>query len=469
MDLQTSEHRPDAWRTSILRAAGVGIVVVLALFVLSVQGGSQHSRAEPFEVAEMLVQSSGTSPYFDEEQQQHAVEQDFRAVEAKWPNAFDKFVVVDNPSSILASESFADLARKRPLPSNTDSSKPRMTNLASAYDRCAPNQPFEVNTDYQGSDLMTGITNIASALDCCYRCVETANCRYFTYGTDQNKCWVKDSATGHESQLYRTSGDLLQYTDPPTEAPTVTPTSTPTEHPTMVPTADPAAPPTHAPTTAPSTAATPPAPVTVPTVQAPAATKTVYVTHNELKLALHLLTHNLLHYIQIRLQGLGDDMQPQLHDLKKQLRIYIDKEIQMILSTTMHGSLHDLKAHLMNDLTSKIGSYVNSIGGSSHVHLGSIGHTLGTHSHATHSVSVRELPHAQPTYKDQERLRGLRHSAQYMINSAGTSDKSQDPLAKYGAEAMIPTHIVEHKHVKRTSGFAPDSCDPLAGWKFGMC
>ena len=79
-------------------------------------------------------------------------------------------------------------------------------------------------------------------------------------------------------------------------------------------------------------------------------------------------------------------------------------------------------------------------------------------------------PPVSSRYKDQERLRGLRHSAKYMINSAGTSDQSQDPLAKYGAEAMIPTHIIEHKNVKQDDGLnAPDKCDPLAGWNFQMC
>ena len=184
--------------------------------------------------------------------------------------------------------------------------------------------------------------------------------------------------------------------------------------------------------------------VVPPTVVSPPASTTTYVTHAELKMALQLLTHNLLHYIALRLQGLGDDVLPHLTALKKQLRTYIDNEVrlvlsvlsvstrplpcravpsysyvrscglecsgdcqvQLILSSTMHGSLRNLKGKLLNDLTSQIGSYVSSASpGASHIHLG-IHHGLGSPASPVSSVHIRELPHSLPAYA----LRMARHN-----------------------------------------------------------
>ena len=82
-------------------------------------------------------------------------------------------------------------------------------------------------------------------------------------------------------------------------------------------------------TLTPITVVAPSVVVPPPTVVSPPASTTTYVTHVELKMALQLLTHNLLHYIALRLQGLGDDMQPQLAALKKQLRVYIDNQVRL--------------------------------------------------------------------------------------------------------------------------------------------
>jgi hypothetical protein len=153
--------------------------------------------------------------------------QGFHALESKYPNAFDQFVITDNAP--------------------TKSSVLKQTTML--YDMCAAHAPYYVNTDYQGSDLIAGgaepapprratkitfsdrndagILQVASAQDCCAKCVATAGCKYFTFGSDVKKCWPKSGKSGQQTQSYRTSGDVCMWTYPPTDSPTALPTSEP--------------------------------------------------------------------------------------------------------------------------------------------------------------------------------------------------------------------------------------------------
>lgn len=398
----------------------------------------------------------------------------FRAIQNKWPNAFDRFKVVSSTADAL---SFADLQTKTKLSDSTSVAKAKATSKltdqaddsdeegsdgdgtdstsgsGSAYDRCEANYPYQTDTDYQGSDLMKGIENVQDSKACCELCVANSECKYFTYGTGGERastCWIKSSRTGVESQLYRTSGAPVEYTYPPSHTPTQAPTANPMypESASASP-VEPASPP-------------PPLPPTTTHVTKTTSTnvvhhvqKVTYVTHNELKLALKLLAHNLLHYLAIQIQGLNDDKGPQLRSLKKELRAYIDSQVSLILAHQSSGSLHDLKKRFMNDMTKKFKSTV-------HVHGLTASSTPGM------TTTIRELPHAHTVYKDKEALRGLRNSAQYMISGTLQNNGKKDPLGqyKYGAEAMIPTHIIEHKNVASTDH---KKCDPLAGWSFNLC
>lgn len=389
---------------------------------------------------------SSDSPDYDELHDAHT--STLSEIKSKWPDAFDRFQVVASPAMLSNVQSFSELNNPRQHTSSTLNAPATSSKLqATSYDRCEANSPFNTDTDYQGSDIIKGgIQNLHSAIQCCQACLDQEGCKYFTWGTNVNKCWLKSNRAGSESQLYRTSGAPVEYTYPPSAAPTFLPT------PSTV--------------TVSKTTATKPAepaePVEAPRPEAPVAppATVTYVTHHELKLALHLLAHNLLHYLKIQIQGLGDDMQPAMERMKHYLRSYIDQEVALILRTSMHGSLRDLKVRLLKDLTHEVGSYVHlhhGAGADVRIHH----HLLGRNARVT-STHVRELPHGHAVYKDKEALRGLRQSAQYMINGHST-----DPLGDYGAEPMIPTHIVEHKNVKSTEGRG-GKCDPLAGWKFSL-
>ena len=54
----------------------------------------------------------------------------------------------------------------------------RTSVLTSTYDRCAPNQPFEVDTDYQGSDLVKGGFSLTSAERCSSSLSRGLHCIY---------------------------------------------------------------------------------------------------------------------------------------------------------------------------------------------------------------------------------------------------------------------------------------------------
>lgn len=206
------------------------------------RGGLHRSKLEIFERS----LASWSSP-----QKQRA----FDALEAKYPNAFDRFVVTAKAAA--------------------HSSALEQTTML--YDMCAAHSPYYVNTDYDGSDLIKGgITNIASVQDCCAKCVATSGCKYFTYGTDKKTCWVKSGSTGKEAQSYRTSGDVCMWTYPPTNAPTALPTISPSLSPTSTPsrtlTDTPSDGPSSAPVVKPSVAepsieSSPTAPTASPTAQ----------------------------------------------------------------------------------------------------------------------------------------------------------------------------------------------------------
>jgi hypothetical protein len=87
------------------------------------------------------------------------------------------------------------------------------------------------NTDLQGADIVDGgFNDIITPKACCQKCAETQGCKYWTFGSDVSKCWVKSSVKGQEFQSHRQSGTLAMVSAAPTQPiGTVAPTQVPTE------------------------------------------------------------------------------------------------------------------------------------------------------------------------------------------------------------------------------------------------
>lgn len=83
-----------------------------------------------------------------------------------------------------------------------------MPTLTPTLDYCS-HKCFSTNTDYQGNDLVKGGIKASSAKACCAACAKTAGCKFWTFGTDKNTCWVKDSAAGWQTQSHRISGQRV--------------------------------------------------------------------------------------------------------------------------------------------------------------------------------------------------------------------------------------------------------------------
>ena len=59
-----------------------------------------------------------------------------------------------------------------------------------------PNNCFQDNTDYYGSDVKNGQTRANNAQECQTKCQENDACQYFSYDTGGGKkCWLKTKKT----------------------------------------------------------------------------------------------------------------------------------------------------------------------------------------------------------------------------------------------------------------------------------
>ena len=78
------------------------------------------------------------------------------------------------------------------------------------YDPCQDKDNFEDNIDYQGSDLVKGGFSNTTPEKCCAHCIATKGCKYWTFGKNNNKCWVKSNTKGFEHQSNRKSGGFVR-------------------------------------------------------------------------------------------------------------------------------------------------------------------------------------------------------------------------------------------------------------------
>ena len=115
---------------------------------------------------------------------------------------------------------------------------------------CDNTATFQKKVDYQGGDISNGKVSggATDAKACCLACFANTDCKFWTWGTDNNKCWLKNSDKGKQSQNNRESGGV----DRTTAAPTAPPTSAPTRQPSVAPTVVPSALPSLLPTVVPS-------------------------------------------------------------------------------------------------------------------------------------------------------------------------------------------------------------------------
>jgi hypothetical protein len=254
---------------------------------------------------------------------------------------------------------------------------------------------------------------------------------------------------------------------------------------------------------APTLAATTVAPIqitaapTAPLTASPLGTSTtvVYITQDELRLALQLLSKNLIAYIDLKLKSLDEDEPEKLLKLEQELKVYISEQLNLLLSTSSSGSLAQLKKELFDAVNAKFDNVVQQIGTNAtwpNTLEGPVSAAAwpGTSVGVKQKISVRPLPHEHPLYNDHEKLEGDRDTAEYMIKGmdgvlgAGlnpsfalrgcrcsdwrlcSDGQGNDPLG-HSAQAMIPYKIRETKHV--TADGKPVKCDPLAGWGFNFC
>lgn len=86
-------------------------------------------------------------------------------------------------------------------------SPPGQTSTTHTKRECARSL-FLHKTDYHGSDLRKGFVIKGGAMGCCKACLKIKECEYWTYGTDNKKCYVKHSSTGKESDRKRVAGSF---------------------------------------------------------------------------------------------------------------------------------------------------------------------------------------------------------------------------------------------------------------------
>jgi len=68
--------------------------------------------------------------------------------------------------------------------------------------------PHDPRVDYHGSDLIKGGLYATSAAQCCKKCSKVKGCKYWTYGTNRHRCWVKSTMAGYERQRNRIAGTV---------------------------------------------------------------------------------------------------------------------------------------------------------------------------------------------------------------------------------------------------------------------
>ena len=144
---------------------------------------------------------------------------------------------------------------------------------------------------------------------------------------------------------------------------------------------------------------------------APPVSPVVYITQEDLRVALQLLSRNLIAYIDRKCAAVDEDEPDKLLTLKQELKVYISEQLNLLLSTSSSGSLAQLKKELFDAVNAKIDTVV---------------HQIDTNStepstwevpdaNVKQQISVRPLPHEHDLYKDKEKLEGDRPSAEYMI------------------------------------------------------
>ena len=83
------------------------------------------------------------------------------------------------------------------------------TETCAALVVCLDKTNFKDGVDYVGSDLVKGGLNVSKVSECCSRCIITQGCKYWTFGKDDNKCWLKTNMNGNKAKLTRISGSLV--------------------------------------------------------------------------------------------------------------------------------------------------------------------------------------------------------------------------------------------------------------------
>lgn len=71
---------------------------------------------------------------------------------------------------------------------------------------------FDYSTDYFGGDL-TVATSINDADECCEQCFSTGACKYFTFNTESNVCYMKMSKSSikkNDNLQHLVSGRVIQ-------------------------------------------------------------------------------------------------------------------------------------------------------------------------------------------------------------------------------------------------------------------
>ena len=90
-----------------------------------------------------------------------------------------------------------------------DGEKCEGESVSGLYDPCQDKTNYEDNRDYFGSDLVKGGFSNMTPAKCCAKCIATKGCKYWTFGKDDNKCWVKANPTGNKRQGNRLSGTFV--------------------------------------------------------------------------------------------------------------------------------------------------------------------------------------------------------------------------------------------------------------------
>jgi len=83
---------------------------------------------------------------------------------------------------------------------------PTQQSLA-ALCKCNDASLFLDSFDYHGSDLAAGTVKV-DAKACCQACCDNTACKFWTWGKDNSKCWLKHSEDGMERQSNRVAGQL---------------------------------------------------------------------------------------------------------------------------------------------------------------------------------------------------------------------------------------------------------------------